>query len=68
MFEGYDFDINSVRFYLSGDVFVIGFDDVIVCLYRYVCLYFYRNVIVYIMIFIQVYIMRKFKCVIFFLF
>lgn len=66
MFEGYDFDINSVRFYLSGDVFVIGFDDVIVCLY--ICLYFYRNVIVYIMIFIQVYIMRKFKCVIFFLF
>lgn len=40
MFEGHDSDINSVRFYPSGDAFATGSDDATVCLYR--CLYSYR--------------------------
>lgn len=64
MFEGHDSDINSVRFYPSGDAFATGSDDATVCLYR--CSYSYRNVTAYIMISTQVHTMRKFKCVIFF--
>lgn len=50
VFEIYEFDINSVWYYFSGDVFVLGLDDVMCCFYdlwvdREVVIYFKESII-----------------------
>lgn len=50
IFIGYEFDINVICFFLNGNVFVIGLDDVICrlfdfCVDQEFMIYFYDNII-----------------------